>query len=118
MNRSVGLCILFTILTCGLYGIYWFYILTKEVSDLSNDFSLSPGLTILFTILTCGLYTIYWSYKMGKNVEIAQQIANINSNDDSMLYLLLTLFGLSIITFAIIQSNINKIVSANTAIHV
>lgn len=118
MNRSVGLCILFTILTCGIYGIYWFYKITEELNYLSDDHSLSPGLGILFSIITCGLYTIYWSYKVGKNMQLAQQRAMLNASDDSVLYLFLSIFGLSIIVFAIVQSNMNTILASQKNMYV
>ena len=29
-RRSIGLCILLSIVTCGIYGLYWFICLTDE----------------------------------------------------------------------------------------
>lgn len=112
MNRNVGLCILFSILTCGLYGLYWIYKITEELNFFSEDQSISPGLTILLSIITCGLFTIYWSYKMGKQIFIAQEKLSIfPQSDDSVMYLVLSIFGLTIISCAIMQSHINKMAS-------
>ena len=32
-ERNVALAIVFTIITCGIYGIYWFVVLTDEVKQ-------------------------------------------------------------------------------------
>lgn len=112
MNRSVGLCILFSILTCGLYSIYWFYKITEELNFFSEDHSISPELALLLSFVTCGLFTIFWSYKMGKSIFIAQEKMDIFPKaDDSVMYLILSIFGLTIISCAIMQSHINKMAS-------
>lgn len=42
-KRSVGVCIILTLITCGIYGLYWFYKLTEEINIASEDHSISPG---------------------------------------------------------------------------
>ena len=115
-KRSVGLSILLTLVTCGLYGIYWFVKLTDEANALSGDHKTSGGTALLFTIITCGIYALFWSYEMGKKMYTAQERAGVPANDNSILYLVLTLFGVGIIAYAIIQSDINEILErANVA---
>ena len=31
-NRNIALCIIFSLLTCGIYGLYWFVKLTDELN--------------------------------------------------------------------------------------
>jgi len=112
MNRNIGLCIVFSVITCGIYAIYWFYKLTEDTNNLSGDNKTSPGMAVLFSLITCGIYTLYWSYKMGKQIAIAEANHGMPSNDESILYLILSVFGLSIVVYAILQSNINKMVPA------
>lgn len=109
-ERSVGLAILFTVLTCGLYGIYWFIKMTDEVNTLSWDHNVTGGVAFLLSMVTCGLYTIYWNYNMGKKLVKAQEKAGRPVTDNSILYLILSVFGLQIISYAIIQSEINALV--------
>jgi hypothetical protein len=68
-----------------------------------------PGVEILLGIFTCGIYFYYWYYKMGKRIYNAEIKANNISNDESLLYIILAVFGLRIISNAIIQSKINKL---------
>ncbi|MGN1406265.1 MAG: DUF4234 domain-containing protein, partial [Erysipelotrichaceae bacterium] len=62
-DRSIWLYILFNILTCGIYGLYFVYDLARDVNIIcSDDGESTPGLIvyILLCILTCGIYNIYW----------------------------------------------------------
>lgn len=109
-KRSIGLALLFSVLTCGLYSIYWFIMITDEANALSGEDGISGGIAFLLGLVTCGIYTIYWNYKMGKTMQIAQQRAGMHGADNSILYLILSIFGFQIISYCIIQSDINAIV--------
>ena len=111
-RREVGLAIVFTIITCGIYGIYWFIMITDEANHLSGENEMSGGISFLLTIVTCGIYKFFWNYKMGKTMMRAQENRGMFVNDNSILYLILSIFGLDIISYAIIQSEINKISNA------
>ncbi len=109
-KRNIGLAILFSILTCGIYSIYWFIKMTDESNALSGELEMSGGMAFLLTIVTCGIYTLFWNYKMGKKMQIAQQRAGVPAADNSVLYLILAIFGFQIISYCIIQSDINALV--------
>lgn len=108
-KRNVGLSILYTVLTCGIYGIFWFIKLTDEANALSGEMGTTGGMAFLLGLVTCGLYTIYWNYKMGKTIYKAQERAGMPATDNSILYLILAIFGFQIISYAIIQSDINAL---------
>lgn len=68
-KRSPVLVLLFSLITCGIYYLYWYVVTTNEIEhELKNpDGSCkSGGMTILFMIITCGIYTFYWWFKQGK----------------------------------------------------
>ena len=52
-ERNIVLCIVLSIITCGLYGIYWFICLTNDTAQVSEDVNFSGGKSFLFTIITC-----------------------------------------------------------------
>lgn len=108
-KREIVTTILLSIVTCGIYGIVWFIGLTDDASRASGDRSMSGGTAFLLTIVTCGLYSIYWNYKMGKLVYEAQTKRNMKATDNSVLYLVLGLFGLGIVNYILIQSALNEI---------
>lgn len=108
-NRSIALAIILSIITCGIYGLFWYAFMTNDANKVSGEYdSTSGGLTILYSLLTCGLYKIYWSYKVGKQLYNAGSNYGKDISDNSILYLILSLFGLSIISDALIQNDLNS----------
>jgi hypothetical protein len=109
INRSIGLAIFLTLITCGIYGIYWFIVLTNDVGKLSGDSSFTGGKHFLLTLVTCGIWSYIWSYQVGKQVGEVQRQRGLLISDNSVLYLVLTFFGLGIVTYALVQSDVNKL---------
>lgn len=110
-KRSIPVSIILSIITCGIYGIYWFVCLTNEVNTLSNrEGDTSGGVAFLLTLITCGIYGIYWAYKMGEKLEQARTNRGMQPGNSSIVYLLLQLFGLGIIGYALMQSEINTLI--------
>lgn len=108
-NRSIALSIILSIITCGIYGLFWYAFMVDDANKVSGEYdSTSGGLTILYSLLTCGLYKIYWSYKVGKQLYNAGSNCGKDISDNSILYLILSLFGLSIISDALIQNDLNS----------
>jgi len=107
-QRSIGLAIVLTLITCGIYGIYWFIVLTNDLGKLSGDTSFTGGKHFLLTLVTCGIWSFIWAYQAGKLVEQAQRQHGMPSSDNSILYLVLTLFGLGIVAYALVQADVNK----------
>ena len=71
-QRSIPLCVIYSIITCGIYSIYWFICLTEESRVVSDRYQTSGGLAFLFSLITCGIYGIYWGYKMGEAMDDAR----------------------------------------------
>ncbi|MFQ7078384.1 MAG: DUF4234 domain-containing protein [Christensenellaceae bacterium] len=70
-KRNIALAIVFTIITFGIYGIYWFVCLTNDSNRMNSaEATASGGMAVLFTIITFGIYSFYWAYKLGKKGEI------------------------------------------------
>ena len=115
-KRDLAVAIILSIVTCGIYGIYWFIVLTDDVRTASEDSSFpSGGIAFLLTIVTCGIYGIYWAYKMGELMKTAQSKRNMPVKDNSVLYLILQLLGFGIVNYIMIQSDLNAIADMNKA---
>ena len=73
-KRDIVVSIILSLVTCGIYNIYWFVVMTDDVKNVANDNNLaSGGLAFIFTLLTCGIYGFYWAYKMGELMKTAQE---------------------------------------------
>ena len=110
-ERNIVVAILLSILTCGIYGIYWFITLTDDAGKANGDANFTGVKAFVFTLITCGIYGIYWNYKIGKEMYEANQKIGINTSDNSVLYLILSIFGLSIVTYCLVQNELNTIAS-------
>lgn len=107
-HRSVGMSVFFTVITCGIYGLYWFVCLTDESNECTGKGTTSGGMSLLFTIITCGIYGYYWAYKMGDKLDQARAERGVPTGSQAILYLVLTVFGLGIVAYALIQSELNR----------
>ena len=70
---------------------------------------MSGGLVLLLTIVTCGIYGWYWLYVSGEALdqyEISR--GGMGGGHLGILYLLLGIFGFGIISYALMQSELNK----------
>ena len=112
-ERNIVVSILLSIITCGIYGIYWFITLTDDAAKVNEDPDFTGVKALIFTLLTCGIYGIYWNYKIGKEMYEGNQKRGINSSDNSVLYLILSIFGLSIVTYCLVQNELNTIARSN-----
>ena len=108
-NRSIAMCVVLSIVTCGIYGLYWFVTLTDDTNIVSNEPNgTSGGMALLLTIVTCGIYGWYWAYKQGEKIDRACMARSMPASNSSVLYLLLCIFGLGIVAYAIMQDKLNQ----------
>lgn len=109
-RRNIAVCIVLTLVTCGIYGIYWIVCLTNDVNTVSGDVNgTSGGMVVLLTIVTCGIYGIYWAYKQGEKLDFTKNNRGIPSSNSGVLYLILQIFGFGIIVYALMQNELNKL---------
>ena len=107
-HRSVGTCVFLTIITCGIYGLYWLVCLTDDSNECTGMWQTSGGAALLFTIITCGIYSIYWCYKMGEKLDQARAERGVPTGSQAILYLILSIVGLEIVAWALMQSELNR----------
>ena len=107
-QRSIPICIILSLITCGIYGIYWFICATDDANQVSNTYQTSGGMAFIFSLITCGIYGIYWAYKMGEAMDSARTRSGEPTGSLAIVFLLLNVFGLSIDTMALLQNELNK----------
>lgn len=107
-NRNIVLQIVLSLVTCGLYWIYWFITLSDDAARKADDANFNGVKALLLSIVTCGIYGIYWYYKMGKLLKAAGDKNGVAIDDNSTLYIILGIFGLGIVAYCLMQSDLNK----------
>ena len=112
-RRSIPVCIILSIITFGIYGIYWLYCLANDVNTLTGEEESSGFKVLALSIITLGLYELYWLYKVGVRLSNFQAYqGEMVDSYRALVYLLLGIFGLNIVARALIQNDLNKYATA------
>jgi len=114
-EKNIGICIILSIITCGIYGIIWYINLTDDAAYANDDHNFSGAKAFLLTIVTCGIYSFFWNYNMGKELYEAKTKRGMQASDNSVLYLILAIFGLSIVNYCLMQNELNDMAKAASA---
>lgn len=80
-KRDGLLCAIFSILTCGLYTIYFWYRYGEDVNVIcAEDGKETQNYIVawLLSIVTCGIYGIYWLYNVGSRLDTASKKYDVN----------------------------------------
>ena len=107
-KRSIATAIILTIVTCGIYGIYWIVMLAREavsVKDASDS-------AVLEIVLSLFLFPV-GSFLAEKKLAEGCAAKGIPHKDNSILYIVLGFFGLGIVNLCMMQSDLNKIADSN-----
>ncbi len=110
-KRDILVSALLTIITCGIYGIFWFINIVDDLNYASGHTEEQSGVMVfIFSIITCNIYFLYWMYKAGDKVNEMKQRNGIPTDSSSgILYLLCCFLGGGVVTYCIIQSELNRV---------
>ncbi len=106
-RRSIAVCILLSFFTFGIYLIYWKYTLCKKVRAWCGEPENCGGEAACLVLVP--FYSLYWMYTRGKKIWEASQARGFYAQDNSVVYLLLDLFGLGFVAYGLLQHEFNKI---------
>lgn len=109
-RRDIAISVVLSIITLGIYALYWLYQVSEDVNAfLGRQWPVSSGMLILLTIVTFGIYGIYWFYMTGQAFdEYVVKNENAVPGSRGVVYLILSIFGLSIVAIALLQNELNQ----------
>lgn len=111
-NLNIALYLIVTILTCGLFNIYWNCRQMQACNEFLKREEFSFWLWFFLSIITCGIYHIFYQYKMGSALVEIQRNKNKAVFDNlPIISVIVTILGLSIVVDCIHQNEINKLIS-------
>lgn len=107
-KRNIVTCIILSLVTCGIYAIYWAIMLAREsvsVKDPSDNGVLE---------IVCMLFLPFLGFYLAEK-KLTEGCAEkgIEHKDNSIIYLILGLVGLGIANFCMMQNDLNKLADAN-----
>lgn len=100
-KRNIILMVILTLITCGIYGLYVWYKIMKEINSLQSDGD-SAVVDFLLILITVGLWGIYCFYKYSR------KMASLGMEDLSLIVTILGALSFGIIAVIIIQNTINQ----------
>ena len=63
-RRNMVVQVLLFVITFGIYGVYWFYVTSKEMVEYKNMEG-SPGLWTVLLLVPFGALYSYWKHSQG-----------------------------------------------------
>ncbi len=98
VNTSRGLIkvILFSIITCGLYELFFINGISNDMNTMCKDDGLKTKGIIGFIVLscvTCGIYPLVWFYGVANRVSENAGRYGLTITENGMSWLLWSLFG-------------------------
>lgn len=100
--------VLIFIVTLGIYGIYWFYVTSREMKVVTGDHQAEPGLwTILLFIPFANLYAYY------KHAELYEKMSTEDFNR-WLSFVLWLVFSPAV--WFIVQSDLNRRANAGQVV--
>lgn len=108
---DVAFGIILSVITCGLYNVYWNYRQMKAMNALLGRPEFDFGKWAVLTLVTCGIYHIYYEYRMGNELQTwLMQNGRPTNPHLALIGLLLSVFGLTVVADAVYQHELNKLI--------
>ena len=88
--RSPVMVIIFSIITCGIYYIYWLYTVMDDLNKAADREIINPVLFLILGIF-CGPFVYYIFYTVDRNLGELSRNEGTNYKENFILWLILTL---------------------------
>jgi hypothetical protein len=99
-NRNMIVQVILTIITLGIYTIYWFYQISMEMKNIANDTYASPALWTVLLFIPFGAFYSYYKFS-----ELYERIS-VEKFNRWLLFVLYLVFSPAV--WFIVQTDLNK----------
>lgn len=99
-DRSLGMLILLSILTCGIYPYYFWYKMAEDVNIIcygDGEETTGGAAMILLFMFTCGIYPYIWHYKLGNRLQNNAKRYGMDFSESGTTVLLWLILGMFIV---------------------
>ena len=108
-NRSIVMVIILTIVTCGIYGLYWVYDTLRSMElETGTEGSVGATVCLLLCIFLSPVGFILFGMAADEQLNMIKAKRNIPQVDNKVMYMLLGFF-ISIVLIALVQDEINRL---------
>jgi len=106
-QRNIVTALILSIITCGIYGIYWVIMMAREAVAFKD-----PADSGVLEIVLCLFLPFVGFYLVEKKFAEGCAAKGVEHKDNSVLYLVLGIIGLAIVDYCMLQNDLNKIAEA------
>ena len=108
-NRSIVAVIILTIVTCGIYGIYWAYDTLNGMEQTSgHEASVGAVVVLLLCIFFPSIGYLLYGMAADEQVNMIKGKLGMQQVDNKVMYMILGFF-IPIVLIPIVQDEINRI---------
>lgn len=109
-KREPAMVLVYSIISCGIYGIYWWYQTMIQVNELSGKEQLNPILMLVLSIV-CFPVSFYVMYVIDQTLMAEAPKKNVPYNSSFLLWILLSFLAGAggIVAMFQIQTALNQI---------
>lgn len=108
-RRSVAGVVVLTIITFGIYGIWWTYVTLADLEKLSDNVSTPPILAALLFLFVSSAGGTLLAYEADTKINAIKESCGIVPTDNKILWIVLGAI-IPVVTVALVQNEINKLV--------
>lgn len=94
-----------TIVTCGIYGIIWFFSVLGEINGALAEERFNPVVEFLLTIFTLGLWGLWLMWRMSEAIVEVEKMAGAEPKFDAAIIFVISLLGFSSIVMQLSLNN-------------
>lgn len=108
-RRGVAQVVIFSIITCGIYALYWLYVTAKELQAATGKATLSPGILLILGLFVWPAALAILAYDANNSLNMIRAQKGLPQVDNLVLWIILAVL-ISIVSVALIQNEINTVV--------
>ena len=107
-QRSVPTVIILLIVTCGIYGLYWYWVTMQEMYKAGGKSLGNLEPVIQFVLLFLYVGGVVFAINADDNINAVKQSRGLTPADNKIIYILLAvIFPLAMI--ALVQNEMNQL---------
>jgi Co/Zn/Cd efflux system component len=109
-TRSPVTVILLSIVTCGIYALFWYYVTMEDINRFYDERQMQSGMLLVLSII-CAPVIFYVYFMLDKYMKQISRQEDVEYDGSMLLWLLLTLVvGVGwFVAIWQVQSTLNKI---------
>ena len=110
-KRSIAGVIIFSLLTCGIYAVWWTYVTCDALQRQGQKTSIPPVLTTLMMLFLTNVGGALLGLDADDNINAIKARYGMPTNDNKILWLVVGIF-IPIVVIALVQYEINMMIDS------